>query len=205
MANKDVQRTLVSAIVLAAGQSRRMGSPKLVLPWGSRTVIEQVIQTLIEAGIIEIVVVTGGDSGTVEGVLKNKYPIKLVRNPQYARSEMLGSLKVGMRALSTECRALLVVLGDQPMIQTDVVQKVVETYIQTGAVLVVPSYQMRRGHPWLVDRSLWAEILGLSASQTMRDFMQAHANWIAYSQMDAPEITTDIDTPEDYENLRPRG
>ncbi len=196
----------IGAVVLAAGQSQRMGRPKLTLPWGERSVIEQVVATLVGAGIAEIVVVTGGSREAVEGALTG-YPVRLAHNTDDARVENLSSLQVGIRALAAlSCQALaasLVVLGDQPTIETGVVKAVIGTYRETGAPLVVPSYQMHRGHPWLVEHGLWTELLEMAEDQTMRDFLGAHEEKIAYVEVDSPGILKDMDTPEDYQKLRP--
>jgi molybdenum cofactor cytidylyltransferase len=203
MSNGEQQVIHVGAVVLAAGQSRRMGKPKLALPWGSRTVIEQVVLTLLNAGISEIVVVTGGAGEAIEMLLQD-YPIRLVHNPEYAHSEMATTLQIGIRSLTPACQAALVVLGDQPTIEEKVVKKIVETYLETGAAIIIPSFQMHRGHPWLVGRSLWPDLLALVKEQTLREFTQEHVNDIAYIQTDTPAILYDLDTPEDYLRLRPR-
>lgn len=195
----------VGAVVLAAGQSRRMGRQKLLLPWGSHSVIEQVIRILVEAEICDIVVVTGAEHEKINATLVSKpklsAAVRLVQNPDFANSEMLASLQIGIRALNTDCDALLIVLGDQPTISARVVRAVVDAYRSTGASLVIPSFQMRRGHPWLVDRSNWDALLALTASQTLRDFLDHHKSQIHYVALDAPEILEDLDTPEDYQRL----
>ncbi len=193
----------VGAVVLAAGQSRRMGQPKLVLPWGQKTVIEHVVGQVEEAGVQEIVVVTGGAREVVEKALAG-CTVHLAHNPDFDRSEMLASLQTGIRALSPEIQAMLVVLGDQPTIVSGVVKQVITEYLETGASLLIPSYQMRRGHPWLVGRELWGDLLEMGLEQTMRDFLRKHEARIVYIQVDTPGILMDIDTPEDYERLRPK-
>ncbi len=151
-------KSIIGAVVLAAGMSRRMGQPKQLLPWGKTTVIGQVVNVLQAAQVAQIVVVTGKSREQVEQTLKNT-SAQCVFNPRYETSEMLTSLKVGISRLHDEVQAVLVVLGDQPQIQVSVVQGLIEQYRLGKGVLIVPSYQMRRGHPWLVDRSLWQEIL----------------------------------------------
>ncbi|RPJ45127.1 MAG: nucleotidyltransferase family protein, partial [Chloroflexi bacterium] len=175
----------VGAIVLAAGQSRRMGQPKMVLPWGRGTVIEHVVGQLVAGGIGEIVVVTGGARAAVETALST-CPVKLVHNPAYDRSEMLASLQAGIRALGPETQAMLVVLGDQPTIESEVVRQVAAYPGAKVAALVIPSYQMRRGHPWLVGREFWDDLLGMGPEQTMRDFLRKYEQRIAYIQVDTP-------------------
>jgi molybdenum cofactor cytidylyltransferase len=193
----------IGAVVLAAGLSRRMGEPKLVLPWAGRTVIEQVVGTLQVAGVEEIVVVTGGFREQVQAVLKD-WPLKLVYNPDHVVSEMLVSLQVGARELSEQTSAMLVVLGDQPLIEAGVVREVVAAHRVSGAKIVIPSYQMRRGHPWLVERSLWPDLLSMTPDQTMRDFLTAHNEEIEYVTVDSLGILKDMDTPEDYQAQRPK-
>jgi molybdenum cofactor cytidylyltransferase len=192
----------VGAVVLAAGQSKRMGQPKLVLPWGRQTVIEHVVSQLSEAGIQEIVVVTGGAREMVAAALAG-WPVRMGHNPEFSHSEMMASLQIGIRLLSPGIQAMLIVLGDQPTLESKVVKQVVDRYIDSRASLVIPSYQMRRGHPWLVRRELWKDLLDLGPEETMRDFLRRHEHQIAYIQVDSPGILEDMDTPEDYERLKP--
>jgi molybdenum cofactor cytidylyltransferase len=118
---------------------------------------------------------------------------------------MLVSLQTGTRVLMTEvekCRALLVVLGDQPEIDATVIAAVLNTYQKTGKPLVIPSYQMRRGHPWLVDQCLWKDLLAMPPDLTMRDFLSGRTEKVAYAVVDTPSILKDLDTPEDYRRSR---
>jgi molybdenum cofactor cytidylyltransferase len=188
---------MIAAIVLAAGLSRRMGVPKMVLPWKNTTVIGQVVDVLAQAGINEMVVVTGGAHEKVEAALEG-LPVKLVFNPRYPEDEMAYSLQAGLLALSEEVEATLVALGDQPQIECTVVQAIMAAYQQSKAALIVPSYKMRRGHPWLMVRSLWPEVQILPSGRTLRDVLNAQAEQINYLQVDTPSILQDLDTPEDY-------
>lgn len=192
----------IGAVVLAAGMSRRMGRPKLVLPWGNHTVIWQVVDTLDAAGVRDIVVVTGAARELVEKALDGMQA-RLAYNPGYEDGEMLHSLQVGIQALLPIAEALLVTLGDQPMIEAAAIRRVAGHYLDTGAQLVIPSYQMRRGHPWLVGRKYWNELLSMPANQTMHDFIQRHADEIHYIVYDSPSILEDMDTPEDYQQNSP--
>lgn len=193
----------ISAVVLAAGQSRRMGLPKMILPWGETTVIGQVVSVLQSADCAEILVVTGGYRAEVEAALE-PFRVRCVYNPHFANGEMVQSLQIGLHALGSEPAAALVALGDQPHIEETVVRLVMAAYQQRRAPLVIPSYQMRRGHPWIVDRSLWPEILNIQASGTLRDVIQAHQKEIEYVTVEQDNILSDLDTPEDYDRDRPR-
>ena len=192
----------IAAIILAAGLSRRMGQPKMVMPWGGRTVIGRVVQVLIEAGIGEIVAVVGGARLQVEAALAG-LPARMVFNPRFEEDDMALSLQAGLNALPADIEACLVVLGDQPQIDPGIVTAVVDAFRSGGAKLVIPSYQMRRGHPWLAARSFWDELRALRAPDTLRDFINRHAEQIHYLNVDSPSVLKDLDTPGDYERERP--
>ncbi len=192
---------MIGAVVLAAGRSQRMGRPKMVLPWGETTVIGRVVEVLLASGVEDIVIVTGGARKEVESALAG-YPLRIVYNPDYADGEMTRSLQVGLYALGTRVEAALVVLGDQPQIEQTVLEAVIGAYEQ-GSQLVVPSYQIRRGHPWLVARSLWDSLLELRSPETLRDFLNDYASEIVYLDVDTPSIIQDLDTPDDYHRFRP--
>ncbi len=206
----------ISVLLLAAGESRRMGQPKLLLPWGKKTVLGQVISTFaaglgsfsekeISQSTWEIVVVTGGSRQQVEQVVEDwakKVPIRAVYNPAHARSEMLGSLQTGLSALRPEVSAAMIGLGDQPQVKPETVQNLCLAYARSKTPLIVPTTHQHRGHPWLVDRSLWSELQALSSNATPRQFLHEHAKETLYIPADE-SILQDLDTPEDYHRLQP--
>jgi len=191
---------MISAIVLAAGLSTRMGCPKLTLPWGSTTVIGQVVATLVQAQVDDIVVVTGAARTEVEAALEQARwgKVRTVFNPRYEVDNMLVSLQAGINVLGKQVDAMLVALGDQPQIEAGVVRLLVDTYQTEGYPLIVPSFDLRRGHPWIVDRALWPALLSAAAGSTMRDFLHAHTGQITYIAVSSSSILRDLDTPEDY-------
>jgi molybdenum cofactor cytidylyltransferase len=209
---------MITALVLAAGQSKRMGQPKMLLPWGKTTILGQVIETLQRAGIEDILVITGGERERVERIAE-QYAVGSRQNVDYTRGEMLSSIQVGLRAIqphpslrdpspifsenSGEREAALICLGDQPQVEEGSVRAVVRRFVETGASLVVPSYQMRRGHPWLVARPLWEEILAMRPEESPREFLNRHAGGIEYVNVDTPSILSDLDTFEEYLKSRP--
>lgn len=193
---------MIAAVVLAAGLSRRMGRPKLPLPWGEKTVIEKVVQSVLDGGVEQVLVVTGGARQEVEAAL-DRWPVQFVFNPHYADQEMLVSLQIGLRALGGDIVAALVCLGDQPQIQAEVVRKIYEAYQQDQSAIVVPSYHMRRGHPWLLPREHWNEVLALPAESNLRAYLQTNAGIIHYVVVDTPSILADLDTPQDYQAKTP--
>jgi molybdenum cofactor cytidylyltransferase len=193
---------LVAAIVLAAGQSKRMGYPKLTLKWGNTTIIGKVVEILTASGVNDILVVTGGAHNEVEAALEGQ-PARTVFNPDFLQGEMLSSLKIGLTALNPEVRAALVVLGDQPQMEEGVVRAVLQAYQDSGDALVVPSYNNRRGHPWLVDRALWGAIQNLNNSKILRDFLHDQEDKIHHVNVNTGTIHQDLDTPAEYDEHKP--
>jgi molybdenum cofactor cytidylyltransferase len=208
----------ISVIVLAAGESRRMGRPKLLLPWDGTTVLGKVVATFAEAlasshepdapgkpGVSDIVIVTGGARRQVEALvskLAKAYPVRAVFNPAFAHGGMLSSIQAGLRSLGSNSMAALIGLGDQPQVQVETLGNIYSAYSHSGKPLIIPSFQNRRGHPWLARRSLWPEILALPPTCTARQFLDAHKDVVEYVQA-GESILQDLDTPEDYSHLRP--
>lgn len=195
----------ISAILLAAGLSSRMGQPKLLLPWGKTTVLGQVVSTFAAAGLEDLVVVTGAAHEQIEGVvteLSNNFPVRAVYNSGYAEGEMLSSIQVGLAAQNSHILAALICLGDQPQLIEETVRGICSAFIRTKAPLVIPSFQNRRGHPWLAARPLWSSLLALPASTTAREFLNTYTGQVEYVIADRT-ILQDLDTPADYARLRP--
>jgi molybdenum cofactor cytidylyltransferase len=193
----------ISAIVLAAGQSKRMGQPKMLLPWENTTVlVGKVIETLQRAEIEDILIVTGGARGEVEKVAA-KYNSRFTHNEDYANDEMLASIQIGIQGQKAQSEATLICLGDQPQVEERCVRNVCNVFREKKSNIVVPSYQMRRGHPWLIVRELWDEVLQMRAPESMRDFLNAHKNDIFYVEHESPSTLQDIDTPADYLKYKP--
>lgn len=199
----EVQRT-VGAIVLAAGMARRMGQPKVLLPWSeNKTILEHIIRQLMIARVEPITVVTGSHADEVSAAAE-RAGAQSVFNAAYEAGEMLSSVKAGLRAMPDHVAAALIVLGDQPRIQPRIVDQVLMAYAEGKGEIVAPSYNMRRGHPILIDRRYWAEILALPDGGAPRDVVNRYPDHAAYVTVDDDSILRDVDTPEDYRDERGR-
>jgi len=192
---------MIAALILAAGQSKRMGQPKMLLPWGETTVLGQVIFTFKTASVDDILVVTGGAREEVEALVGTS--ARTVFNPRYVEGEMLSSVQAGLADLKSKVEAALIGLGDQPQVRERSVRLILEEYQKSEASIVVPSYKMRRGHPWLVARIHWDEILEMRLPASLRNFLNNHQNDIHYVDVDNNSIIQDMDTPEDYLKSKP--
>ena len=192
----------ISAIVLAAGMSRRMGLPKMTLPWGDTTVIGQVIRVLIASGIEDICVVTGGARRSVEAALEG-YPVRTIYNQKYRQDQMALSLKCGIKALDVHTNSVLVALGDQPQVERKTVIRLIQAAERSQANLFIPSHNMRRGHPWYLPRRYWPLVQQLQPPETLRDFLNRHRDDVYYINVNRASILLDLDTPEDYLHHKP--
>ena len=192
---------MIVAIILAAGESKRMGQPKMLMPWGKSTVIQTVISTIQASGVKDILVVTGGAHQQIESLIGQT--VQIIFNGKYAKGEMLSSIQAGLTAKKHEASAALICLGDQPQVQVRSVQRILQEYKETNASIIVPSYQMHHGHSWLVAREHWEAILQMHTPDSPREFLNRHSRKIHYVDIDSPTILQDLDTPEDYLKSHP--
>lgn len=186
----------IGAIILAAGESRRMGKPKLLLPFGDETIIEAVVKSLIQSKADEVLVVLGADSGKIEEKIKN-LPLKTTVNPHYKKG-MLSSVQWGFKVISEHIQGVLVCLGDQPSIPADVIDKVIDAFKKTKKGIVVPTYKKIRGHPVLIDIKYRNEIWDLSSDVGLRGVVYNHPEDTIEVEVGSPAILRDIDDPGDY-------
>ena len=201
-ASEQKSEPSVAAIIAAAGQSRRMGSPKQLLPWGDTTVIATVVQNLSAASALPVICVVGHRQAEMRAALRFTQA-EIVFNPDYAHAEMLSSYQAGIRQLANRlCAGALIALGDQPHIPVSIIRQVVEQAQKTPDKLVIPSCNMRRGHPFYVPRRLWSALLALGEEETLRTLLIRYANEIGYVNVDNDVILRDMDTQDDYANLK---
>ncbi len=194
-------RKRVTAIVLAAGVSSRMGVSKVLLPWDDeQTVIEAVVSRLIALRLHEIVVVTGHRHEDVVESLSH-LPVRTVFNPNYARAEMLSSLQRGLQTLDDAVAACLVVMGDQPSLSSRVADEVLAAFAKCKGEVIAPTYRGQRGHPVLIGRRLWPDLLSLERGAP-RDVIQRYPERLHLLEVGTDSILRDIDTPEAYQRER---
>jgi len=190
--------TGIWAIVLAAGESKRMGSPKMLLPYNDVTIIEQVIRNLMDSNVDRVVVVVGSDREEIMKVTR-RYDVFHCYNPDY-KSGMLSSVKCGFYSLPEGCLAALIMPGDQPMTGPGEINRVISTFTESNKGLVMASYNGRRGHPLIVDLKYLDEVLSLPEREGLRTLAGRYPEDVLESGTDDPSVLRDIDTQEDYMN-----
>ncbi len=188
----------ISGIILAAGLSTRMGEPKQLLPFGDSTIIETVIDNLLGSNLNEVIVVIGHEAKKIQAYIQHK-PVKIVFNPDYQEG-MLTSAQCGVQSISASADAFAMTLVDLPLITPDLVNLVLDTYVQTEGGIAVPSYNYRRGHPVIFNRRYAADLLALDRhSGGVRSLFQKYADDIHYVTVDTDRVLWDIDYRTDYE------
>ena len=186
------------AIVLAAGESRRMGSPKMLLPYNDVTVIEQVIRNLLDADIDRIVVVLGANREEIMTVTRS-YDVFHCYNEDY-KGGMLSSVKCGFYSLPQGCTGALIMPGDQPMTGPGEINRVIRKFLESNKGLVMAAHNGKRGHPLIVDMKYADEVLNLSEEEGLRALAARHPEDVLESETDDSSVLRDIDTQEDYMN-----
>ena len=197
---------MIPAVVLAAGNSSRMGRTKALLRVGpsQETFLMRIIRVLREGGVDAIVVVIGGDAAAVRASLPRSDALAAIENPRYEEGQ-LSSLLVGLAAVEQrhdDVDAVMVTLVDLPLISAATVRSVLDAYrANPDAPIVRPRRAGRHGHPVIFNRSIFGELRRADPSQGAKPVVHAHAAEEVNVDVDDDGAFIDIDTPEDYERF----
>ncbi len=193
----------VMGVVLAAGESRRMGKLKALLPFGDRTVIEQVVHALLQADLDGVAVVLGQRAPEIAAVLE-PWPVQVLYNDRY-RDGMTSSVQVALQQITPVPDAYLLALVDQPHLGHEPAQRVLEAYAQTPTQgLVIPTYQGKRGHPIVLNSQYRQEVLALGREQGLNRVTRGHPETTLEIPLADDFILYDMDYPEEYEAVLKR-
>ncbi len=188
----------VSAVLLAAGQSRRMGvDNKLLLPIGGEPVVRRVAGRLLEAGLEDIIVVLGHDAELVASALDD-LAIRTVINPDHGDGQMT-SVRAGLAALSAGVDGIMICLADQPFLEVEDYRALIEAFTREAEKsVVVPTHGGRRGNPIVLAASHRDKILARGANLGCRQFIDRNPDLVATVEFSSNGFVRDIDTPADY-------
>lgn len=192
-----------SALILAAGSSKRLGAPKQLLDWGGRPLLEVVTRRAKQWPVDEVWVVLG--HGSEDILLEcDLGDVSIVINEEYDEG-MASSLRVGLDALtrSSKVDATFVVMGDQPVIDDDVPAALIAAMSQSQKMVALPRYRYTRGNPALLSRDVWPRVMSLEGDIGAMGLFQAHPEWVEEVWFETLP-PRDIDTQQDVEELRPR-
>ena len=185
---------VVGAIILAAGESRRMGRPKLLLPYKGVPLLRRSVDAAVGGGCRDVVVVLGADRDRYEAQFAGT-PARIAYNPDYVEG-MSSSIRSGIEALSPDVQAAVIMLADQPFIDAEIIRRLIETYQTSGMRIVACQYGSVRGVPTLFDRALFLELLLLEGDQGARQVMETYPRHVTAIEI-PPEAARDVDRPED--------
>ena len=195
---------MISAVVLAAGASTRMGQAKAALPLGhtGETVVSRVVRTLLEGGAPEVIVVAGAHIDGVRAAMPPDEPrARIVEHTGWERGQ-LSSLVAGLDAIDTPLvEAALVTLVDVPLVRASTVAAVIETWRRTRAPIVRPANGDRHGHPVIFDRSVFADLRAADPNTGAKAVFTIHRDHIVNVEVSDAGAFEDIDTPADYSRL----
>ncbi len=192
---------MISGIVLAAGQSRRMGVPKALLSYKGKTFIDNICAAFLAGGVGELVVVLGGHEHEerIRAAVPKHPGIRVVTNHRYEMGQ-LSSLKVGLNALSSASEAALINLVDHPLVTIATVKAVVASFREkVHNPIIVACYQGRRGHPVLFARSIYEELMNAPQNQGAKAVVRKMPSRVTELALADPGIRADIDTPVEFQ------
>jgi molybdenum cofactor cytidylyltransferase len=191
---------MICAIVLAAGLSRRMGAQKLLLPLAGQTVIGHVVDRVLQSEVRQVfVVVSDGNNGVTDAVAPKRVSIVVNSDTQ---GDMLSSVRAGLRALPKACEAALLVLGDQPTLQPQIINQLIDCHRTMPDKINVPAYEGKRGHPLLFARRYITKVLTHYDGIGLRGLLQEYADEVNELAVHDADVLEDMDLPKDYQKIR---
>jgi len=189
----------IAGVILSAGASRRMGTPKALLRFGGETFLDRLIR-LLSGETAPVIVVLGHQASEIRSSLECGAEARFVVNPDPERG-MLSSLQCGLEAVPGEAQAVMFTPVDHPNLESSTLGTLVERFAAERAPVTIPEYQGRHGHPVLIARPLIAELLALPATAQASDVIHRYGSETSYVAVDDPAVSTDIDDPAAYAEL----
>ena len=195
--DKDSVDAMITGLVLAAGRSERMGSLKQLLPFGNATVIEQVIRSMTRSRLKTDVVVVVGHRAEEVVTRVSALPVRFAYNPD-PEGDMLSSIRCGLAYIPHD-RAVMIALGDQPLVTTEILDRLIAEYDRLPEGMVLPAYNGKRGHPMIVAPAYREEILFQSDPGGLKGLRDRHPGSVRLVPVDTDAVLIDLDYRRDYE------
>ena len=189
----------IAAIVLAAGRSSRMGAHKLLLPLGERPLVSYAVNAALRSAASQVIVVLGHDAGNVRKALPSG-GYQAVVNERYAEG-MASSLQAGLAAVATPAMGAIVLLADQPLLTSAVVNRIVAEAAAHPSDIAAATYGESRGHPVYFPLALFAELRAITGDEGGRSVIARHMDHLRRISIEPPQLGLDVDEPSVYERL----
>ncbi len=195
---------MISAVILAAGESRRMGKQnKLLLPVGGEALLVKLVASVCASDVGQVLVVIGHEAEKIRREL-NEFPLNFVYNPNFSEG-MTTSIKSGVKVVSHECDGLLICLGDMPFINTSEINKLIHAYVKNRikgeGLIVVPVFKRQRGNPVLFSIEFRNDILEHKKESGCKEVIMKNSDSVMEIEMDDEKMLLDVDTMEDYQSV----
>ena len=195
---------MISAVILAAGESRRMGKQnKLLLPIGGEALLVKLVASVCASDVGQVLVVIGHEAEKIRREL-NEFPLNFVYNPNFSEG-MTTSIKHGVKEVSNECDGLLICLGDMPFINTSEINKLIHAYVKNRikgeGLIVVPVFKRQRGNPVLFSIEFRNDILDHKKESGCKGVIKNHSESVMEIPMDNDNILIDVDNLEDFQRV----
>lgn len=196
--NTDRMQPMLSAILLAAGESKRMGKPKQLMPLGKSTLLEQAVDNLLNSAIDETIVVLGHRAQEISRTIATK-PVKIMLNPNY-RQGMSTSIIAGLILVDPKSQAVMLAMGDQPLVASRTINQLIEAFNSHDKGIAFPTYRGKRGLPVIFAIKYKAELLELKGDIGGREIIKKHPDDVLMVSVDSESVVSDIDTEDDYKS-----
>ncbi len=191
----------LAGLILAAGESSRMGTDKALLAYHGRTFLEAILSTCREGGLDRLVVVLGHHAREIQHAL-NLEGAEVVVNQNYRRGQT-SSLQAGLKALETaEPEAIVLCLVDHPAVSAETIRKLVAAFQPSRSPLAIPTFQGQHGHPVLIGRALFEQLKKLSPDEGANAVIRKYRHLTKFIEVDDRGILLDVDDPETYRSLK---
>ena len=192
---------MISTILLSAGLSSRFGSPKPLARIHDVTVLEFLQQTLLKSQTAEIIIVLGAHASDIKPIILKHKKIKVVHNKDYILGQT-SSFKAGLKEASNASRGMLLLPVDYPFVQTATIDLLIESFLKSKKLIMVPTFEDKKGHPPIFDIQLKKEFLELSDSLGLNEVSRRHPDSVSYKPVKDPAILATFNTVEEFQKLK---
>ena len=189
---------MISAILLAAGQSKRMGELKQLMPFGQSTIVGQAVDNLLGSAVVEVIVVVGYKAEDVRKAIAAK-PVRIVINPDYEQG-MSTSIIAGLNMVHGGVQAVMLALGDQPLVSSETINVLINEFCNHDKGIAVPTYQGRRGHPIIFAVKYKEQLLKLRGDVGGRQIIKDNPDDVLEVAVESESVVADFDTTDDYQS-----